>query len=85
MTTPRDNRRIIKLVHANPKTMVREIKEQLQLNVEIETVRTRQHEANLFGRIARNKPHINEVNRKKRLNFARQFANYSKEFWHEVL
>ena len=29
VTTPRDNRRIIKLVHANPKTMVREIKEQL--------------------------------------------------------
>ena len=65
VTTSRDDRRIIRLVHANPKTTAREIKEQLQLNVRLEIVRTRIHEANLFGRIARNKPHINEINGKK--------------------
>ena len=85
VTTPRDDRRYIRLVHANPKTTAGEIKEKIQLNVGLETVRTRLHEANFFGRIARNKPYINEVNRKKRLNFARQFVNYPKEFWHEVL
>ena len=84
MTTPRDDR-IIRLVHANSKTTAREIKEQLQLNIRSKILRTRLNEANLFGRVARNKPHINEVNRKKRLNFARQFVNYPKEFWHEVL
>ena len=50
VTTPRDNRRIIKLVHANPMTTTLEIKEQIQLNVELKIVKTRLHKASLFGR-----------------------------------
>ena len=55
------------------------------MNVELETIRTRLHEANCFEQIGWNKPNINEVNLKKRLNFAWAFVNYSKEFRHKVL
>ena len=66
MTTPRDDRRIVRLVQENAKTTVREIKEQLQLNVGLKTIKTRLREAILSDQIARNKLHINEVNQKRR-------------------
>lgn len=50
MITSQNDQRIIKLVHANPKTTALEIKKQIQLNVELETVKTRLHKASLFGR-----------------------------------
>ena len=50
MTTSQNDQRIIKLVHANPMTTTLEIKEQIQLNVELKIVKTRLHKASLFGR-----------------------------------
>ena len=62
VTTLWYDQRNIRLVHANPKTTAREIKEPLQLNVGSEIIRTRLHEANWFERIASNKLYISEVN-----------------------
>lgn len=75
MTTPQDDRKIVKLVQANSKTTARKVKEQLQLNVKLENVWKTLHKANFFGQVARNKPYINKVNQ-KRLNFAQNFVNY---------
>ena len=84
-TTEREDRAIVRLVKTNPNISARETKERLNLNVAEETIRNRLHEANLFGRIARNKPHINECNRKKRLEFAMKYVDFRKEFWRDVL
>lgn len=47
MITPRDDQKNIRLVQENFKTTVLKVKETLQLNVRLGTVRTLVHEANL--------------------------------------
>lgn len=83
-TTKGEDRAIVRLVKT-PQISARETKERLNLNVAEKTIRNRLHEANLFGRITRNKPHINECNRKKHLEFARKYVDFRKEFWRDVL
>ena len=84
-TTKGEDRAIVRLVKTHPHISARETKERLNLNVAEKTIRNRLHEANLFGRITRNKPHINECNRKKRLEFAKKYVDFRKEFWRDVL
>ena len=84
-TTERKDRAIVRLVKTHPHISARETKERLNSNVAEETIRNRLHEVNLVRRIARNKPHIDECNRKKRLEFARKYVDFRKEFWRDVL
>ena len=48
-----------------------ELHNQLNIFISETTIRRRAHEVSLFGRVARKKPHINKVNREKRLEYAR--------------
>lgn len=43
------------------------------------------HDANIFGRVAREKPYISEVNRKKRLVFAKEHLKKSLDFWKMII
>lgn len=53
--------------------------------VHAQTVRRALHERNFHGRSARKKPYISEVNRKKRLEFAKQHINKDESYWNDVI
>ena len=42
-------------------------------------------ENNIFSRVARRKPLISEINRKKRLAFAKKYKNHDADFWKNVI
>lgn len=86
-TTWRDdaNRNIIRMVKKDPKTTVRNLHESLRLIISDRTVRRRLREADLHSHFARKCPLINNKNKKKRLEFAKKYANQSMEFWKRVL
>ena len=84
-TSKREDMNIIREVKKNPKITVREIQENINLNVSDRTVRRRLTEANLHSRFARKRPFISAINKKKRLQFARKYANMSLDFWKQIL
>lgn len=69
----------------NPSTTSRNIVEQLKLNISSRTVRRRLKEAGLKSYVARRKPHISKVNKKKRLAFAKKYINKPLSFWKQVI
>ena len=50
-----------------------------------QTIRNVLHSAEIFGRAARKKPFINNVNREKRLKFAKTHINEPLDFWKRVI
>lgn len=84
-TTWRDDANIIRMVKKDPKTTVRNLRESLHLTISDRTVRRRLREANLHSHFARKRPFINNRNKKKRLEFAKKYANQPMEFWKRVL
>lgn len=54
-------------------------------DVHPKTIRRTLHRAGYSARVARRKPHISEINKKKRIEFAKNFGNKPKEFWNNVL
>lgn len=84
-TSKREDMKIIREVKKNPKITVREIQENIYLTVSDRTVRRRLNEANLHSRFARKRPFISVINKKKRLQFARKYANMSLDFWKNIL
>lgn len=69
----------------NPSTTSRNIVEQLKLNISSRTVRRRLNEEGLKNCVARRKPHISKVNKKKRLDFAKKYINKPLSFWKRVI
>ncbi|GFW69524.1 transposable element Tcb1 transposase [Trichonephila clavipes] len=55
------------------------------VSVSAQTVRNVLHSAGLKARIPRKKPYINEVNRKRRLEFAMKYKNKPMDFWKKVI
>jgi len=84
-TSKREDIKIIREVKKNSKITVREICENINLNVSDRTIRRRLREANLYSRFAHKRPFISTINKKKRLQFAQRYANMSLEFWKKVL
>lgn len=84
-TSKREDMKITREVKKNPKITVREIQENIHLTVSDRTVRRRLNEANLHSRFARKQPFISVINKKKRLQFARKYANLSLDFWKNIL
>lgn len=84
-TSNREDIRIVREVKKNPKITVREIRENIHLDVSDRTVRRRLSEANLHSRFARKRPFISAINKKKRLQFARKYANMPLDFWKKIL
>lgn len=85
----REERKIICMAKTNPRTTSTKIVENVQqtFNKKIcaETARKILHKAGYHGRVARKKPYISHVNRRKRIEFANAYINKSPEFWKQVI
>ena len=53
---------------------------ELRISLHVDTIRNRVHKARLFGRVAREKPYVNKINRGKRLNFAEEMLEKLSSF-----
>lgn len=84
-----DERYIMKKVKIDPRISAPKLKTDLESNLGIcvssETVRRVIRKNGLNGRIARKKPFISEVNKKKRIEFAKKYKKEDQTFWNNVL
>ena len=85
-TTAREDRLIIREVRKNRKITAAEIKRNFKLDVDERTVLRRIHSIGKFKSYwSVKKPFISESNRKKRLQWAKQYQNWTIEQWKNVL
>ena len=61
------------------------LENELKVIISKSTVRRRLHEVDLYGRVARKKPYVNKVNRRKRLKYATNYREKPLGFWNKVL
>ncbi|CAK9827588.1 Transposable element Tcb1 transposase [Anthophora retusa] len=84
-----DRRLIIRKVKQNPRITAKQIATELKNNngidVSASTVRDYLRSSEYHGRVARKKYFVNETNRKKRLEFAKQHINTPIEYWNRVI
>lgn len=84
-----DERWIVRKIKENPKIsapkLTNEVETYLGKSVNPETIRRILRKHNFHGRTARNKPLINEKNRRKRLDFAREYIYKDFDFWKETI
>lgn len=85
----REIKEIAKDVKKNPTSSAVKIAEKIsqtnEKTVSASTVRRALHSCGLHGRVPRKKPNISEVNRKKRLEFAKLHQNKTIDFWNNIL
>ena len=76
-------------VKTNRRKSVTSVKAELESEVKViiseSTVGRRLHEVSLYGRVARKKPYVNKINRRKRLEYAKNYREKSLGFWNKVL
>lgn len=84
-----EERAIVRKVKADPllsaPKIVSEVMQEWNKKVGSETVRRVLRKAGLNGRVARKKPFVSKVNKKKRLQFARQYSVKPPEYWEDVI
>lgn len=87
--TVREEASLLRKVSNNPKLsapqLATALKDDFSKVVNAQTVRNCLHRAGYNGRIARRKPFISEQNRKKRLDFAKEYVTKPVEFWENVI
>ncbi|KAJ4440904.1 hypothetical protein ANN_10751 [Periplaneta americana] len=83
------NLRIVSTVRRNPRLsapkLTSDVNATLRQPVSTETIRRTLRRAGYHGRVARKKSWITEVNRRKRLDFAKRYVNCSEEFWKSAI
>ena len=62
-----------------------EFEDKLKVITSESTVRRRLHEVGLYGRVARKKLYANKINRRKRLEYAKNYREKPLGFWNKVL
>lgn len=62
-----------------------EVQKNFDTTVHEETIRRVLHKSNLKSYSARKKPYVSEINRKKRLEFAKKYKGVEPEFWKKVI
>ena len=62
-----------------------ELESLLKVIISESTIRRRLHEVGLYGRVARKKPYVNKINRRKRLEYAKNYREKPLGFWNKVL
>lgn len=89
ITTKRQDQIIVRESKKFPHKSAREIKlavfPENEPGPSIDTIKRRLREAGLFGRVCRKKPLLSEKNRKKRLEFAKKYRDWTVEQWKKVL
>lgn len=87
--TEREERTILQAVKRNPRITASKISENIKnsfdKDVHEDTVRKIIKRNGYRSHVARRKPYISEVNRKKRMEFANEYINKPQEFWESVL
>ena len=88
-TISRQDRQMIALVKKDPRKTAVDVanfaNEQMGVSIGVHTVRRRLKEANLHARRPAKKPLISAINKKKRLEFAKRYKDWSNEQWAKVL
>ena len=75
--------RKFKLVQRKSASMVKiEIENELGISLHLNTIRKRAHEV---GPVARKKPYVNKINRRKRIKFAKEMLEKPVDFWKNVV
>lgn len=89
ITSQRTDHLIVKMSKSDPFLTAPRIREQIQeqlgINISTSTIKNRLRENNLFGRIARRKPHVSQKNRIIRVNFAKVHLEKPLSYWNNVL
>lgn len=87
--TASDERWILRKIKEDPTIsapkIAADIEKYLGKKVSDSTVRRVLRKNNYHGRIARNKPFINDRNKKKRLDFAREHLKKPADYWKDVI
>lgn len=87
--TPRLDRKILNCVKKNPKIsaprVLQEINNINDCHISVSTVRNVLRSNDYHGRTARKKYWVNDINRKKRLEFAKKYINEKNHFWQTVI
>lgn len=80
---------IVLKVKENPRISAPKIGDEVRNNLKIdvcdETIRNVLRESKYNGRVARKKPFISKVNRKKRLLFSKEHQNKGIDYWNKVI
>lgn len=89
LLTNREKRKIVQQVRKEPrltaKKIVENVQEEFHKTISKDTVRRTLKKANYHSRVARKKPFVSEVNRQKRIAFAKKLLDKPIEFWEKVL
>ena len=62
-----------------------ELERQQKVIISESTVHRRLREIGLYGRVTRKKPYVNKINRRKRLEYAKNYREKPLGFWNKVL
>ena len=85
----REERKIVRKIKNDPKgsaiKLAAELFQESGKKVHPDTVRRVLKNHGYNGRVPRRKPYINEVNRKKRLNFATDYVSKDQTWWNNVI
>lgn len=85
----KNDRYIRRQIEKEPKkptnNLTAEVYAMIERPISKETIRRTLQNQGFSGRISRKKPFISDVNRKKRLEFAKQYINHGPEFWKHVI
>lgn len=86
-TTDREDRQILRVVRNNRFCTTHDVKVRLpHINLSLRSIRRRIHEVSDFSSYwCTRKPFINEVNRRRRVAWAREHLDWTREQWHKVL
>lgn len=81
----REQRNIVLKVQQNPKLsapkLAQEVKTVFNKEVSASTIRNILRQNGFNGRVSRKKPYVNALNRKRRVQFARNHENHDYNFW----
>lgn len=87
--TTREKRSILQNVKVNPRLssskLAEEVQQKYNKDVSAETVRSFLRKHGFHARVPRKKPFINELNRRRRIAFAKKYRNHSINFWKTVI
>lgn len=87
--TEREERALISEIKKNPKISATKlamiVKENFKKDVNLELCRRVLRENDYHARVPRKKPYISNINKKKRLKFAKEFISQDNAFWNEVI
>lgn len=84
-TDVRTDRLIVREAQRKPDVTAREIKELLNIPLDVSNIRRRLRQGQLYSAVAKKRPFISDVNRKKRLLFAKKYYRKPIDFWKRVL